>query len=103
MGKQSYTIYDKASFIEHMKNAIPEDLLIVTTNVLDGAEVRKRAGSILVKQLHAAEMFAEPDSVRDILTSTIPLSVLLCKKEIISKDYIEKLKEHKGMTGFSIG
>lgn len=102
MGKQMYTLYDKKSFIEHMEKSIPDDLIIATTNVLDGAEVQKKKGSINVRQLHAKEFFADSDSVRFILTSTIPLSILLCKKEAISPHYLEQLKKDKGMTGFSI-
>lgn len=102
MGKQSYTIYDKKSFIEHMEKAIPNDLLVVTTNVLDGAEVQPKKGSIKISQLHANEFFAEPESVKFLINEAIPLSVLLCKKEVISKEYLAKLKKAKGMVGFSI-
>lgn len=103
MGKQLYTIYDKKSYIEHMTNALPDDAIIVTTNVLDGAEVQKKKGSIKVSQLHAKEFFEDSNNVKFLVEGkAIPISTLICKKEVISNKYITQLEKDNGMTGFSI-
>ena len=102
MGKQVYTMYTKKAYLAQMEKNIPDDLIIVTSNVLDSAEVVKKKGSIKVSNLHAQEFFDTRDNIRFIFSECIPISTLLCKKSCISKEYIEKLKKDKGVTGFSI-
>lgn len=102
--KQTYILYDKDSFLEHMGNAIPEGTIIATTNVFDSAEVRKKRGEFKISQLHASEFFATPDSVKFMIEGgVIPLSILIVRPQHISKKYKDKLAADKGMTGFSLG
>lgn len=103
MAKASFTLYDKKSFIEHLEKAIPNDLIISMTNSAEQFTAKPKFGTIAISFAHAGEFFKVPDSIGPLLTGAIPFSFMLCKKEIISKEYLAKLKKDKGMTGFSIG
>lgn len=100
---QLYMAYTKKEFLISMQKNLPEDVVIVTSNVLEVAEVVKKKQSIKITQSHAQEFFKNSDGVNFIFQKTIPISMLICKPESISEEYTEKLKKDKGLTGFKIG
>lgn len=102
--KTNFSAYTKKEFIEMIENNMKESDVIIFTTALSAAAtgVKLKLSNLTFQFPH--EMLAQPDNVLHFIEGNLTASVVIMRKpkEQLSKMYLDGLKEHKGVFGFTI-